>query len=182
MKLIKSMTLGELAAFICAHLKSHGIPCVLSGGACVTIYSKNAYQSYDLDFIELVFTTRNELRQVLGELGFVEKNRYFIHNDTDFFVEFPSGPLSVGSEPVKEIHKIQFETGTLMLLSPTDCVKDRLAAFYHWDDLQALEQAKMVAKNHQIDLAEIQRWSNVENQLEKFERIKKDLKTKKTHS
>ncbi len=182
MKPIKSMTLGELAAFICTNLKSHGIPCVLSGGACVTIYSKNAYQSYDLDFIEQVYTTRNELRQVLGELGFVEENRYFIHNDTDFFIEFPSGPLSVGSEPVKEIYEIQFETGRLSLLSPTDCVKDRLAAFYHWDDLQALEQAKMVAKNYQIDLEEIKRWSDVENQLEKFERIKKDLTTKRTHS
>lgn len=182
MKPIESMTLGELAAFICTHLNSHGIPCVLSGGACVTIYSKNDYQSYDLDFIEQVYTRRNELRQVLGELGFYEENRYFRHKNTDFFIEFPSGPLSVGSEPVKNIHKIKFETGTLRLLSPTDCVKDRLAAFYHWDDLQALEQAKMVVKHHQIDLEEIRRWSNVENQLEKFEKIKKDLTTKRTHS
>jgi hypothetical protein len=182
MKPIKSMTLGELAAFICTHLKSHEIPCVLSGGACVTIYSRNAYPSYDLDFIEQVYTTRNQLRQVLGELGFIEKNRYFVHNETDFFIEFPSGPLSVGSEPLKDIHEIQFETGTLSLLSPTDCVKDRLAAFYHWNDLQALKQAKMVAKNHQIDLQEIKRWSDVENQLDKFEKTKTGLTNKRRHS
>ena len=29
----------------------------------------------------------------------------------------------------------------LGLLSPTDCVKDRLAAFYHWKDQQSLEPA-----------------------------------------
>ena len=29
----------------------------------------------------------------------------------------------------------------LKLLSPTDCVKDRLAAYYHWNDRQSLEQA-----------------------------------------
>jgi len=36
----------------------------------------------------------------------------------------------------------------------------------------------MVARYHQIDLEEIRRWSDVENQLEKFKRIKKDLKKK----
>ena len=70
---------------------------------------------------------------------------------------------------------LHFETGTLSLLFPTDCVKDRLAAYYHWDDLQALEQAKLVARNHKINLEEIRRWSEVENQLEKVEHIKKEL-------
>ena len=30
-------------------------------------------------------------------------------------------------------------------MTPTDSVKDRLAAYYHWNDQQALEQAIMVA-------------------------------------
>ena len=175
MKPIKDMSLGELAAYVCTHLKMNGIPCVLSGGACVTIYSENQYQSYDLDFIERLYTSRKEVNAALAKLGFVEENRYFRHNDTDYFIEFPSGPLSIGSEPVKDVNELTFETGTLSLLSPTDCVKDRLAAYYHWDDLQALEQAKLVARNHKINLEEIHRWSEVENQLEKFEHIKKEL-------
>jgi len=81
----------------------------------------------------------------------------------------------VGSEPIEETNELTFETGILTLLSPTDCVKDRLAAYYYWDDLQALEQAKMVAKNHKINLEEILRWSDLENQLEKFKRIRKEL-------
>lgn len=177
MKAIKDMALGELAAYICTHLRMNGIPCVLSGGACVTIYSENRYQSYDLDFIEQEYTPREKLRVVLSGLGFSEEHRYFRHEDTDYFIEFPAGPLSVGSEPVKKIDEMTFDTGTLTLLSPTDCVKDRLAAYYHWDDLQALDQAKMVARNYEIDLAEIRRWSEVEKQLEKFERIKDELKS-----
>lgn len=177
MKAIKDMALGELAAYICTQLRMNGIPCVLSGGACVTIYSENRYQSYDLDFIEQEYTPREKLRAVLSGLGFSEEHRYFRHEDTDYFIEFPAGPLSVGSEPVKKIDEMTFDTGTLTLLSPTDCVKDRLAAYYHWDDLQALDQAKMVAKNYEIDLAEIRRWSEVEKQLEKFERIKDELKS-----
>ncbi len=90
--------------------------------------------SYDLDFIERVSTSRKELRKALAELGFYEEHRYFKHHDTEFFIEFQAGPLSVGSEPVKDIEELSFETGILFLLSPTDCVKDRLAAYYFWGD------------------------------------------------
>jgi len=169
------MSLGELAALVSTHLDSKGIPCVLSGGACVTIYTQNRYLSYDLDFIERVSTARKELRKALAELGFYEEHRYFKHHETEFFVEFPADPLSVGSEPVKDIKKLSFETGILFLLSPTDCVKDRLAAYYFWNDQQALEQAKLVAKNQPVDLDEIRRWSEVEDQLDKFKEIKRDL-------
>ncbi|MFH2084586.1 MAG: hypothetical protein ABII20_04570 [Candidatus Omnitrophota bacterium] len=85
MKPVKKMTLGELAAFVSSHLKKHGINCVLSGGACVSIYTKNQYQSYDLDFIENISTGRKKLRDILSTIGFSEENRYFKHPDTDYF-------------------------------------------------------------------------------------------------
>ena len=175
MKKIKEMTLGELAAFVCTHLKSKEILCVLSGGSCVTIYTDSRYLSFDLDFVERVSTPREKLREAMAELGFYEEHRYFKHDDTEFFVEFPSGPLSIGSEPVKHINELKFETGILFLLSPTDCVKDRLAAYYFWNDQQSLEQAKLVSKNHPVDFEEIRRWSDVEDQSEKYEQIKKAL-------
>jgi hypothetical protein len=50
-----------------------------------------------------------------------------------------------------------------------------LAAYYHWGDRQCLVQAELVAKEHQIDLHEIERWSVVEEKLEEFERIKDRL-------
>ena len=50
MKLIKEMSLGELAAFVNTQIKKNGIDCVLTGGACVSIYTENRYQSFDLDF------------------------------------------------------------------------------------------------------------------------------------
>jgi len=51
MKSIKKMTNAELAAFIQSHLRNKGIDVVLSGGACVSIYSSNRYVSMDLDLI-----------------------------------------------------------------------------------------------------------------------------------
>jgi hypothetical protein len=52
-------------------------------------------------------------------------------------------------------------------MTPTDSVKDRLAAYYHWNDQQALEQALMVAESQKIDFHEIKRWSAQEGHSEK---------------
>jgi hypothetical protein len=99
--------------------------------------------SKDLDFIESGITPRRKLRNLLAELGFFEERRYFRHSETDFFLEFPTGPLAVGREPVKETVLLHFPTGTLKIISPTDCVKDRLAAYYHWGD-----QAELATGHH----------------------------------
>ena len=176
MKAIQSMSLGELAAFICTHLSRNDINVVLSGGACVSIYSDNKYSSYDLDFIENISSTRIKIKKVMAEIGFYEEDRYFKHPETAFFVEFPSGPLALGKEPVKEINFMTFPTGKLNILSATDCIKDRLAAYYFWDDRQSLEQAVLVAKNNPVDFKEIKRWSKNEDMLQKYLSIEKTLK------
>ena len=56
-------------------------------------------------------------------------------------------------------------------MSPTDCVKDRLAAYYHWGDQQCLVQARLVAEVHEVDFEEVRRWSRVEGKLAEFEKI-----------
>lgn len=42
----------------------------------------------------------------MTNLGFKEHDRYFVHEDTKYFIEFPSGPLGVGDAPVEEIAEI----------------------------------------------------------------------------
>jgi hypothetical protein len=175
MKKIREMSLGELAAFVSTHLRKNGIECILSGGGCVSIYTANRYQSYDLDFIESVSSGRKAVRKILGEIGFLEKNRYFKHPDIEYLIEFPSGPLSVGGQPIQKTVTLSFATGQLTLLSPTDCIKDRLAAYFHWNDMQCLEQARLVSESNRIDIGEIRRWSKAENKLEEFESIREML-------
>lgn len=172
---VREMNIGELAAFVCSHLDRYGIRVALSGGAVVAIYASDNYLSMDLDFIDLLQTTRQKIKTVLKEIGFEEKKRYFVSEETEFFIEFPSGPLAVGNEPVEKLAELQFETGTLRLLSPTDCVKDRLSAFYHWSDRQCLQQAVWVAQMKQIDWVEIERWSLQEGATEKFVVFRKEF-------
>ena len=175
-KNIKNMSLEELAFYISDHLRKNGIEAVLTGGACVSIYSDNAYLSYDLDFVVQTCKNKANIRDVLAKIGFFEKNQSFYHKDTDYFIEFVPGPLAVGSEPVKNISELKEKHLTLKLLSPTECVKDRLAAFYHWNDIQSLEQALLVAKKQKIDLKEISRWSKNEMFESKFLEFRKLLK------
>lgn len=172
MKPLGEMSVGEVAAYVAEHLRHNTINVVLTGGSCVSIYTNNRYLSYDLDFIEEGRSTRKKIAACLREIGFHEKERYFIHTDTRFFVEFPSGPLAIGAEPAGAAAVLEFATGSLRILSPTDCVKDRLANYFHWQDRQCLEQAIMVAHDTEVDLGEVERWSRHEGMGEEFERIR----------
>ena len=175
MKKIKSMSQVELAAYVQDSLQEEGIQVVLSGGSAVSFYSSDKYVSKDLDLINTSFSRRSKIKAVMERLGFHEQGRYFIHPETTFFIEFPDGPLSVGEEPVKEISEFELSTGTLRVLSPTDCVKDRLCAFYFWNDLQGLEQATLVTKSQKVDLKEIKRWSKVEGKVKEFKAFTEKL-------
>lgn len=175
MKSIGKMSQSELAAFIQGALQTEGITVVLSGGSAVSFYSDNKYVSKDLDLINTGFAKRSKINSVMESIWFVEKGRYFINPNTKYFVEFPDGPLSVGEEPVKEVNEFELATGILRVLSPTDCVKDRLCAFYFWNDQQGLAQAVLVAKDQNVDLQEIKRWSKAENKEKEFEVFKKNL-------
>ena len=65
------------------------------------------------------------------------------------------------------------------IISPTDCVKDRLAAYFHWGDLPCLEQATMVARENKIDFDEVKRWSEKEGKISQFQYFLDQLNAKK---
>jgi len=113
MKAIGKMTQVEVAAFVQSHLRKHKIYVTLSGGAAVSIYTVNRYVSADVDLVEDTYADRSKIKIAMEEIGFREKNRYFIHPDTQHIIEFPSGPLSVGGAPVKHIEEIRYATGIL---------------------------------------------------------------------
>ncbi len=161
------MGIEDVAAYVCSHLKKANLDAFLSGGAVVSIYTMNEYQSYDLDFVTVASFKKIEV--VMLKLGFRrEKSRHFTHPNSKIFVEFPGYAVSVGDSPIKQFAERKSKYGTLKLLTPTDCVKDRLAAFYHWDDKQGLDQAVKVAQNQPVDIQEIERWSKAEGMTDKY--------------
>ncbi len=175
MKSIRNMTRLELAGFIASQFYKQNINMVLSGGSCVSIYSKEKYVSMDLDFVNAGFAKRNIIASIMEKIGFKDEKKYFRHPHAKYLIEFPSGPLGVGNEQINKIDEIDTETGILRIISPTDCVKDRLTWFYHDNDSECLRQAILVAQNNRIRIKEVERWSVAEGKGEEFKKIKKQL-------
>lgn len=159
----ESSSIEEVAATVSHALTAAGITAVLSGGAAVQIYSHGMYVSRDLDFVSSA--SHREIEATLGSLGFTRhRGRHFTHPTCPYTVEFPPWPLAIGRELIREWTERRVGLLSIQILTPTQCVMDRLAAFYHWRDRQALDQAVAVATAHDIDLKDIQRWSAAEGQ------------------
>jgi len=77
------------------------------------------------------FATYEELKpieKILKKYGFKRLGRSFNHNNCPYLIDFVNA--------VYRFEKLQTISDSL-----ADCVKDRLASFFHWDDKQALDQA-----------------------------------------
>jgi hypothetical protein len=67
------------------------------------------------------------------------------------------------------------EPGKLVLITPTEYVKDRLAWYYHAGDQQSLLQAILVTGDQSIKIDEIMKWSEREGKLEEIEEFRAKL-------
>lgn len=168
----KKIDIKELAGLISECLRKDGIDAVLVGGACVSIYSKNRYMSYDLDYV--TYEDKQKVKASLEKIGFQQKQKYFTHPDCPFLIEFVTPPVAVGKEAVRKFQNLSTVFGSIKLLRDVDCVKDRLASFYHWDDKQALFQAIEVCLEQRIDFEELERWSKEEGFITKFNQFLKE--------
>jgi hypothetical protein len=166
-KINRKISLRDFAVTVATILKEQNIDVILTGGAVVSIYSEGKYVSKDVDFLSA--TDHRSIKQAMMNAGFKNIGKDFYHDDTDFTVEFPGSELVIGDEPMKPEGEIKEGRFTLKLLSPTQCVMDRLAAFYYWKDRQSLEQAVMVAQKHPVKLLKIKTWSTKEGMKDRYE-------------
>ncbi|TLM98089.1 MAG: hypothetical protein FDZ75_03155 [Actinobacteria bacterium] len=170
-------TIEDLAAIVSQALESAGISAILSGGAAVSIYSDNEYLSYDLDFVSS--NRLKEIGEALAPLGFTRAGtaRQFEHANTQWFIEFPPGPLAFGETHFADADAWTLRTahGPLRIVTPTQSVMDRLAAYAHWHDNQARDQAVMVARHQQVDWQALRAWAEHEGlDVEVIERVRRD--------
>lgn len=164
----------ELWKYVAAHLKSRDIDTVLVGGAVVSIYTEGAYESGDLDLILTNFFVKN-LPEVMAEIGFKRKGRHYVHPEcSHLYIEFPKGPLEIGDDMSVTPEEVSVDGTKIKILSPTDCVKDRLATYIHFKDRVGMEQAVLVAKKHPVNFENIRNWCRKENAEQvymEFERL-----------
>lgn len=157
-------SLVELATIVSEALENAGITATLSGGAAVSIYSENRYQSEDLDFVTAALV--GDLKTALEPLGFVHTGQprlsVFDHPKTRWYLEFPPAPLSFGGTYIdpSKCARINTRLGYLRVITPTHSVMDRLIAATAWNEPQSLEQALLVTENcsERIDWHALDEW------------------------
>ena len=152
-EITEATSIEELAVIISEALEAAGITATLSGGGAVSIYSQNQYMSHDLDFV--TSADPKSLLRAIAPLGFVQgsSKRLYEHPRTMWLVEFPAGPLSFGDLTIGDPQSIDILLtvhGSLRVITPTLCVIDRLAAYFHHRDRQCWDQAVMVCRSHSI--------------------------------
>ncbi len=166
----------EIAALVSEALEAAGITAVLGGGGAVSQYSDNEYMTTDLDFVTV--EQNKVIAPIVANLGFTLEGKDFHHPQSRYFLEFPPGPLSFGDRYIDSSEATTLKTpyGLLRIITPTQCVLDRLAWFVHENDLQARDQAMMVACRQNIDWDDIYAWAANEGINDKIiDEIRDDL-------
>jgi hypothetical protein len=164
--------LREVAAAVGQALDDHGIRAVLTGGACAALYTGGRFPSFDLDFIIVSGAILRDLDTAMEEAGFTRKGDHYAHPGAQYIVEFPRGPLGVGSDLDVRPVGLKISRTKILALSPTDSCRDRLAAFYFWGDRQSLRTAVEIAKRHRVRMKRIEEWSLREGFKTAFEEFR----------
>lgn len=166
---LRTCTEEELWKYVASALAESGVDVILVGGAVVSVYSKGAYKSGDLDFVLNDFSRKELNRVLINELKFKKKGRYYKHDEcTHLFLEFASFPASIGEDYNIKPDEVEFEGKIIKIFSPTDCVRDRLASFAFFNAKECLDQAVLVAKEHNVNYKKIEDWCKAENIQSKF--------------
>lgn len=176
MSITARSSLSSVALQVGDALRRHGIRAVLTGGACASLHSGGTYYSVDMDFILLGHVTQATLDAAMGSVGFKRTGDRYLHPRARFYVEFPRGPLAIGGD--YHITPVERRRGRAraLVLSPTDSCRDRLAAFYHWNDRQSLAVAVSIALRNRVNLAAIRRWTVTEGAGSRFDEFLAELR------
>lgn len=170
----------ELWKYVATHLSKRGIDTLLVGGAVVAIYSEGAYRSGDLDFV-LLSIFNSDLPKAMSEIGFkVTESRHYSHPKCKhLIVDFVSGPPGIGKDHRIVPEDVISEGQTIRLYSPTDCIRDRLASFIHFNARECLDQAVLVARKYPFERNKVKEWCKREGAPAAWTEFEKELLVKR---
>ena len=144
------------------HLAKSGVETMLVGGAVAAIYTKGIYKSGDLDLINRSFND-DKLPKLMKQIGFEKGvSRYYSHPKCPIVIEFVSGPPGIGDDVKIQPSEKTVQGQTLYIYSPTDCIRDRLASYIHFNARECLDQAVLVAKAMPFNKDIVKKWCAAE--------------------
>ena len=174
MNLSTKSSFVDVAFAVCTAIHRAGTEAVLVGGGAATFYAPRAYRTDDMDFV-VPFSLSPASAQPILALGFEQDppgSGIYRRPDLRWSLEFPQGPLAIGSEVITDWDTHERQGEILHVIRIEDCVRDRLSAGIYWRDPNATRQAALVATGHKIDLEEIEKWCILEGGQSTFNLFK----------
>ena len=174
----KCCTVEQLWHYVAWHLENAGSCSVLVGGAALAIHTEGRYRTSNLDLVpdDLM---RREVPEILHSLGFAaQRKRNFVHSECPHLaIRLPMGPVEIGGEFPIVPDEIEVEGRRLRILSPSDCVKDRIVGYVHQGSRTYFDQAVLVCIHQpaRVDLGQIEHWCEGNGSMGAFKELKRCL-------
>lgn len=163
----ENCSLEELWKFVATFLESEKVGVTLVGGGVATIYSKGKYLSGDLDFVlDSLFMEHGTVEKKLLQIGFVKKGVIYRHPRCRFTLEYKSPPIEIGEDSRVVPEEVESGGVNIKILTPTDCIKDRLNKYVLYKDRDAFDAAVDVAKERDFVLEKVKKFCET-NKLQK---------------
>lgn len=178
MTIDRDTSLQRVAFEVCTALDRVGTVAVLTGGSAAAVHAPRVIHSNDLDFVLTINAKGPGPTRALAALGYRLTGQHYTHGENPLHLEFPPGPLAIGSVLVERWDTLTEGDLKLHVLSPTDSCRDRLAAFYHYNDRSTLLAAVQIcsANPKAIHLDLVRRWSREEGFLERYEEFERRVR------
>ncbi|MDH7513747.1 MAG: hypothetical protein QHH14_12445 [Clostridiales bacterium] len=126
---------------------------IVIGGLALSYYTREVYFTADID---LAYSDREAIDEVLKEIGFRKKGRYWVNENLEIAVEVPVGALAGEESPVEVV---ELEPGLeCRIIGLEDLIIDRLNACKHWKSQVDCEMAELLILKYRGDLD----WSYLE--------------------
>ncbi len=120
---------------------------IVIGGLALSYYTREVYFTADID---LAYSDREAINEVLKEIGFRKKGRYWVNEDLNIAVEVPAGALA-GEESPQEVVELEFGL-ECRIIGLEDLIIDRLNACKHWKSRVDCEMVELLVKKYRGDL------------------------------
>ena len=132
-------------SLISALLEKRGkVPPILIGGCALSYYSREVYFTADID---LAYSDRESLNQVLVEMEFQKEGRYWFNEELAIAVEAPAHVL-IDEEAPLEI--VEFDEGlSCRILGMEDLIIDRMNACKHWKSEMDCEMVELLVARYE---------------------------------
>lgn len=120
---------------------------VVIGGCALAYYSREVYFTADID---LAYSDREAINEVLLDIGFKKKGRYWINQNMNVAVEVPASSLPDEEAPIEIV---EFEEGLqCKIIGIEDLIIDRLNSCKHWKYEVDCEMVELLLRKYYNEL------------------------------